>query len=90
MPQEEPRAPRVGSNYVLVTALLEPSSLPKNVRSMNSNSYQYNLRSKVRAIPDNQVAQSTFDYDYTINHIYASNGKKETVDSLINGKNKHI
>ena len=56
VPQEEPRAPRVGSNYAPVTALLEPSSLPKNARFMNSNPHQYNLRSKVHTIPDDQVA----------------------------------
>ena len=90
VPQEELRAPRVGSNYTLVTALLEPSSLPKNARFMNSNPHQYNLRSKVHTIPDDQVAQSIFNYNNTINHIYTSEGKKETVDLLINGKNKHI
>ena len=59
--------------------------------------HKYNLRSQQNIIhhvystyTEDKIAQYVYNLNYYINHIYNDNGKKETIDSLLSGKNKHI
>ena len=49
------QAPRVEKVQIPVTALLEPSTLPKRIRFNNSPTHKYNLRSKSNDITQNQI-----------------------------------
>ena len=75
------------------------STLPKNVRFRNTSTNSYNLQSKTNVnviqhissqFSDEQRAQTIFGPNMHINHIYDEKGKRETIDSLITGKNKDI
>ena len=74
-------------NNLLVTALTQHSNHPKNLCFRNTSTHKYNLRSQEQTIP-HHIADLIFNYQYTINHIYNDSRKRETVDSLITGKNK--
>ena len=65
----------------------------KNKRELN---HRYNLRSttmprsyKTRAA-EYLMAQTVFeDYQHQMNHVYDTNGKKETIDTVCKGPNKN-
>ena len=63
----------------------------KNTRYYNEGLYKYNLQSKAstNSYP-NLIIQHIFHNTILINHIYREDEKKESIDSLIRGKNKDI
>ena len=79
--------------------LQERSTNPLRVRFHNQPTHKYNLRSRV-SLPWNQQhgyrhealqflsAQSIFQP--TLNNIYQPDGKKETIDTLLQGSNRDI
>ena len=70
------------SDEVQVETLQQHSNLPKNVRFHNEGNHEYNLRSKSPAL----ILDHIFQNYHTANHIYRDDGKKETIDSLLDGK----
>lgn len=77
----------------ITTEALMPNSLPNNIRYRNAPQNQCNLRSKTHLIQhasssctDDDIADYMFSHRNHINHIYDENGKRETIDSLLQGK----
>jgi len=77
--------------------LHHPSNLPKNLRFNNTKEHKYNLRSKPHLIQhthsnhnDQDIAEYIFNPHFSDNHIYKSDGTKETIDTLLQGPDKHI
>ena len=80
-----------------ISRLQISSTLPKNSRFNNKIDHRYNLRSQPHLIQhissnptEEEIADRLFNPIYSINHIYNAEGKKETIDSLLEGPNKHI
>ena len=67
---------------IQVETLQQHSNLPKNVRFRNDGDHKYNLRSKSPALILDHISQ----HHLIANHIYRDDGKKETIDSLLDGK----
>ena len=71
-------------NIIPSSALQFPSNTPKNLRFKNTGQHKYNLQS---ILSPNLITYLSVDPKYQLNHLYHSNGKKETIDSLLKGKN---
>ena len=81
----------------ITTEALIPNSLPNNIRYRITPRNQYNLRSKTHLIhhvsssyTDEDIADYVFSHRNYINHIYDENGKRETIDSLLQGKSSQV
>ena len=60
------------------------SNLLKNVRFNNEGNHQYNLQLNSLAL----ILDYLFHPQYTANHIYREDRKKETINLLLKGKDK--
>ena len=85
--QQQP--PRVAQKHLPTSILTTHSIQPKNIRFSNTTDHKYNLRSKSNPTP-HHIADMLYNVKHTIHHIYTEDGKKETVDSLIEGSNSKI
>ena len=83
VPQDSQEVPNISP----IATIQNHSNQTKNIRFKNTNQHKYNLRSKQKPT---HIAQQIFDPSYSINHIYTSDGKKETIDSLLKGNNSNI
>ena len=88
-------APRVEESERNPTSLLQQRQGPKNVRYHNEPTHTYKLRSQVKHgtnfsnMAVNQiVAEQTFQL--RANHIYRPDGRKETIDTLLQGSDRLI
>ena len=73
-------------DIITASTLQTHSNEPKCIRFHNKSNHDYNLRSTKS--PPHLIAQH-LSYDHKlINHLYRSDGKKETIDSLLTGQNK--
>jgi len=93
---EAPHKNKIDTPQVTIQ-VLNPTSLPKNVRYRNTPQSQYNLRSKHHLIhhispnyTEDDIAEYVFTHHNYINHIYDENGKRETIDSLLQGKSSQV
>ena len=86
--------PRVVNNpdvhAMPASTLLQHNNIPKNARFRNKGNNNCRLRSKSVQIIPTMVAQHLTHSHHYINHICTKEGKKETIDSLLNGPNKNI
>ena len=71
-------------NIIPTSALQFPSNTPKNLRFKNTGQHKYNLRSTTSP---NLIIYLSVDPKYQLNHLYHSDEKKETIDSLLKGNN---
>ena len=79
------------NSVIPMSVLQQCSNLPKTLQFQNQIPHYYHLRSKKSyLIPDDAVVQHIFNPVYTVNYIYQPDGKKETIDSLIQGDKAHI
>lgn len=80
------------NDSITTTSVLQQrSNLPKNLRSQNQVPHKYHLRSKTsHIIPNDSAAHHIFSITPAANHIYRSDGKKEIIDSLLQGDKAHI
>ena len=75
-------------NKITIAVLQNPNNLPKNSRFHNKGLHKYNLRSSTE--PPTYpylIAQHMFDINYSTNHIFTEDRKRETIDSLLQGSN---
>ena len=90
-------SPRVPNSASLTTiqALLQHNTLPKNMRFQNAPTHSCKLRSNpspyliAQHMSNAEPIQHILQHNST-NHMFAASGKKETVDSLINGDNSKV
>ena len=98
--REDAEPPRVPEEHnPPISNLQQHSTTPKRVHFCNQPTHDYNLRSRTR-LPWNQ--QQSFRsratqqlaalhlFQPTINHIYRPDGKKETMDTLLQGSDRKI
>ena len=71
-------------DIVPTSTLQSHSNYPKNYRYKNTGQHHYNLRSNS---PPHLIANIAMNPSYQLNHLYRSDGKKETIDSLLKGNN---
>ena len=67
------------SDKISIDILQNYSNLPKNVRFQNEGNYKYNLQLNSPVL----ILDYIFYSQYTTNHIYREDSKKETIDSLL-------
>ena len=92
------KLPRVASteNNTPISLLQEHSTDPKRICFRNSSTHQYNLRTHTRqpSIGTNFQAmaikqlQAQDIFTLRVNHIYRPDGKKETIDSMLQGSDR--
>ena len=67
------------------------SNLPKNLRFQNNSQHNYRLRSTTKSTNQpHLIAQHLFNITSAVYHIFREDGKKETIDSLLKGKNSSV
>ena len=83
------------------TNLLETSTTPRRLRHRTPSEHKYNLRSRI-SLPWNKepgfrhratrffTAAAAHLYQPMLNHIYRPDGKKETIDSVMQGSDRKI
>ena len=77
--------PTIIENDIIPTSALQShSNSPKNYRYKNTGQHQYNLRSNSSP---HLISHISIHPAYQLNHLYRSDGKKETIDSLLKGSN---
>ena len=96
--ESPPRKLHVTKTCTPISTIFSPSTLPKNVRINNSSTHSYNLRSKPALVlqhmhssstaDDSCIAQHIFNLQLLAYHIFKEDGTKETLDSLLAGKQR--
>lgn len=69
------------------------SVVPPTPKRPHFPRHSYGTRFKSQAAEHllaQHIFRNLFDLEDTVNHIYDENGKRETVDSLINSPNKDV
>ena len=100
VPEMVPAAlPRVKkTTHPTTTTYMQQSTLPRKLKYSSTPSHRYNLRSKRTGQPNGtnfrslaaQYLVAEHIFRPRVNHIYRPDGKKETIDTLLQGSDRDI